>query len=230
MSNLKYRHENKYLCSLAEVAVLEQTLQAIMEIDKNVGEDGIYHIRSIYFDDINNACFYQNYDGVSHRAKWRIRAYNNNKDRIMLECKHKDYGMIRKESCSLTMEQFSYLISDDYEVEICEDMPSLLKEFICIRNVRHMSPKVIVGYDRRPFVCKEGNVRVTIDYDIFSCNDISDFFEDDLSKRFILHERQQLLEVKFDEYIPDYIYQTIQQRDMKRVTFSKYYLCRQLHP
>jgi hypothetical protein len=38
---------------------------------------------------------------------------------------------------------------------------------------------------------------------------------------------QHLLEVKFDEYLPDYIYHAIQMTNMRLETFSKYYLCRQ---
>ena len=36
----------------------------------------------------------------------------------------------------------------------------------------------------------------------------------------------QLLEVKYDDYLPDHIYHAIQMTSMRQETFSKYYLCR----
>ena len=48
-----------------------------------------------------------------------------------------------------------------------------------------------------------------------------------LPERPVLPKGQHLLEVKFDEYLPDYIYHAIQMTNMRLETFSKYYLCRQ---
>lgn len=89
-----------------------------------------------------------------------------------------------------------------------------------------MTPKVVVGYDRMPFVCSNGNVRVTFDCHIFSSPDIEDFFEEHVRKRMVLPHGQHLLEVKFDEFLPDYIYHAVQLTNMRTETFSKYYLCR----
>ena len=89
-----------------------------------------------------------------------------------------------------------------------------------------MSPKVIVEYDRIPYICDEGNVRVTLDKNIRSASAAEDFWETTLCTRPILPKGQQLLEVKFDEFLPDYIYQAMQLDDLRQTAFSKYYLCR----
>ena len=39
----------------------------------------------------------------------------------------------------------------------------------------------------------------------------------------------QLMEVKCDEFIPDYIYRALQLDDLIQTAFSKYYLCRKLN-
>ena len=36
----------------------------------------------------------------------------------------------------------------------------------------------------------------------------------------------QLMEVKFDEYLPDYIYRALNLGTLQQTAFSKYYLCR----
>ena len=222
---VKYRHELKYLCSARELEILRCRLSAVMRLDSHTDASGMYHIRSIYFDDLHNSSFTENEDGVSPREKWRIRAYNCSNASISLECKRKENGMIQKKACRLTMEQFQKLLSSEF-VEPCGKNPPLLNRFTYLQQTRKIMPKVIVGYDRRPFVCHTGNVRVTFDTNIFSSPDIDSFFEKNIRCRPILRVGQHLLEVKYDEYIPDHIYRTIQMTDMQLTTFSKYYLCR----
>jgi hypothetical protein len=96
-----------------------------------------------------------------------------------------------------------------------------------LQQTRLMQPKVIVQYLRKPFVCDEGNVRVTFDMNISSSPAFDRFFMEDIPERPVLPKGQHLLEVKFDEYLPDYIYHAIQMTNMRLETFSKYYLCRQ---
>jgi hypothetical protein len=37
---------------------------------------------------------------------------------------------------------------------------------------------------------------------------------------------QELLEVKYDEYLPDFIYRNLQLSSLQQTAFSKYYICR----
>ena len=37
---------------------------------------------------------------------------------------------------------------------------------------------------------------------------------------------QQLLEVKYDEFLPDHIYRSLSLNNLNQTAFSKYYLCR----
>ena len=39
----------------------------------------------------------------------------------------------------------------------------------------------------------------------------------------------QLMEVKFDEYLPDYIYRALNLEGLQQTPYSKYYLCRMMH-
>lgn len=55
------------------------------------------------------------------------------------------------------------------------------------------------------------------------------FFDPDIPRRQILPVGRQLLEVKYDEYLPDPIYHALSLSNMQRIPFSKYYLCRKYH-
>ena len=71
-----------------------------------------------------------------------------------------------------------------------------------------------------------GNVRVTLDQNISSSRDIMCFLEEDIRKRPILAAGQHVLEVKYDEFLPDYIRSNLQLQNLRQTAFSKYYLCR----
>ena len=60
----KYRNEYKYLISSAQVVELRNRLLKLLPFDANVQENGTYQIRSLYFDTIDNRCYYENEKGL----------------------------------------------------------------------------------------------------------------------------------------------------------------------
>ena len=224
----KYRHEFKYLCTQAQLVMLRVRLQGLMAPDAYAGSDGKYRIKSLYFDDVDDCCFYENEDGTAPREKYRIRIYNDSCERIVLECKHKEGDRIRKESCLLGQGQCEALAFGKGSVSV-EELPVLAKRLFILQKSRGMRPKVIVSYERTPYVYPSGNVRVTFDEGIACGGRVEEFFKPGGARRQILPVGMQLLEVKYDEYLPDPIYHALSMADMQRVTFSKYYLCRRYH-
>lgn len=51
------------------------------------------------------------------------------------------------------------------------------------------------------------------------------FLEDQIPLRPIMPAGHHILEVKYDEYLPDYIYQAAQLDNLRQTAYSKYYLC-----
>ena len=225
MINDKYRHELKYLVSDAQIKVLENRIRNYMQVDEHA-VDGSYNVRSIYFDDYNNTCFYQNENGTDPREKYRIRIYNCSKDIISLECKKKENNKTFKMICPLTYEQ-CLSVMKGIPLRNLEQLDPLLRVFTIKMMTDQFRPAVIVDYIRKPYIYQSGNVRVTFDTLISSSKQIERFFDPDLPKRPIMPIGMQLLEVKYDEYIPDSIYNNLQVEDLNRTAFSKYYLCRQ---
>ena len=101
-----------------------------------------------------------------------------------------------------------------------------MKKFYLWLQTKLGRPRVIVSYRRIPYVCHDGNVRVTLDTNIIACDHIRRFFDKTLPGRPVMPLGRDLLEVKFDEFLPDHIHHTVQTAGLERVTFSKYYLCR----
>ena len=222
---LKFRHELKYQISIAELQMLRNRINHLIPADKHAGSDGIYNIRSLYFDDLYNRCFYENENGTDPREKFRIRIYNHSTDRITLECKRKERGKTRKTSCPLTIEQTKCLMEGRALPNISQQHP-LLQKMTLQMLTRKLRPVIIVEYDRIPYVYPNGNVRITLDCNISSSKAVQSFLEEQIPKRPIMPMGQQLLEVKYDEYLPDFIYRNLQLQNLRQTAFSKYYLCR----
>lgn len=220
-----WRHEYKYLITNGQLEVLRTRVQSLMLPDPYTNGQGTYRIRSLYWDDYNNICYYENENGVDPRQKFRIRIYNNADDNVKLELKRKFNGMCQKTSCNISPKEFDRLMNNEpLKVDAQRPLLNLLLNEI---NTRGYRPVVVVDYNREPFVYPIGNVRVTFDTNI-SSGMIQDFFNDNAHLRPILPVGIQILEVKFDDLIPDFIYRALQLDDLVQTAFSKYYLCRKI--
>ena len=220
----KFRNELKYICSEGELIQIHSRVQMLCDADAHVGPEGIYNIRSIYFDDLQNRYFFENENGTDPREKFRIRTYNASDSRITLECKKKERSMTHKDSCQLSKEQYQKIL--DGSLSASDVNSTLLEKFYLIQEQRHLQPKVIVAYERTPFVYTFGNVRITFDRNIGSSTDISAFFDPYLPVRPILPLGKNILEVKYDELLPNFLYEAMSLGSLRQTTFSKYYLCR----
>ena len=156
-----FRHEFKYLISTADAQLLKRRLPHIMERDPHAGAAGQYTIRSLYFDDLANTAFYDKVDGVNYRAKYRIRFYNYDLSHIKLEKKEKLGQLTRKTAQTITKQDArsleSGLLTD------CTDTAGGLTEELRLQiATQGLRPRVVVDYDRTPFICRDGNTRITV--------------------------------------------------------------------
>lgn len=221
----EYRHEYKYQIDAMQKEVLKLRAQGVLERDVHAGDNGEYLIRSLYFDSPEDACFFENEDGVDPREKYRIRIYNCDSARISLECKAKRLGMTKKTACPITRKQCERFMEGtipEADASVSEGQELL---FYRMRE-RRLRPAVIVQYTRTPYVSAAGNVRVTFDDAIASSNAVDSFFQEDIPLRSVLPAGGSILEVKWDELLPSYIRSQLELDSLQWTAFSKYYLCR----
>ena len=221
----KYRHEYKYICNSLQNAILKMRAKGLLRPDSHAGIEGFYDIRSLYFDTPDNQCYQENEDGCDKRDKYRIRIYNADARKIVLEKKSKERQMTSKVSCQIS-EEICRRLMKNQRVQIGEDMPALQKELLLEMQTKAMRPTVIVEYRRFPFVEKNGNVRITFDENISSSDDIQNFLEKRIATRPILEKGQSIIEVKWDAFLLSYIKEHMQLETLQWTSFSKYYLCR----
>lgn len=221
----EYRHEYKYQIDAMQKEVLKLRAQGVLERDVHAGADGEYLIRSLYFDSPEDACFFENEDGVDPREKYRIRIYNCDSARISLECKAKRRGMTKKTACLITRDQCERFMEGMIPEAGAGVSDSQRRMFYRMRE-RNLRPVVIVQYMRAPYVGAAGNVRVTFDDAISSSNAVGDFLKEDIPLRSVLPAGSSILEVKWDELLPAYVRGQMELDSLQWTAFSKYYLCR----
>lgn len=223
LSTIEYRVENKYLVSDMELAVLSQRLGVVMQHDVHQQGD-CYEIRSVYFDDAFDHCMDENDAGVDCRKKYRIRTYGSASSPIKLEIKEKYLGLTKKTSCPLTREEFDRLVHDR---EALFGTRAPLNEFSLRMRCLNMQPKAVIVYERTAFVHPSGNVRITFDRNIMASRAYDSFFDDHVSGLIpVLPAGMHVLEVKYDEMLPDIIARQLETGKLQQTAFSKYYLGR----
>lgn len=225
MSKIKYRHEYKFYINVGDYYVLRTRLKALMKLDKNSRSKGEYFIRSIYFDDINDTALFEKINGVNHREKFRIRFYNSDTSFIRLEKKIKNNGLTAKFSTRISVEACTKILNGDIEwIRSSEDC--LLYE-LYIKMKNHLfRPKTIVDYYREAYTYPVGNIRITFDKGIKSGLFSTNVFDTDIATMKTLDSELIILEVKFDEFLPDFISDIIQTGERRATAVSKYALCR----
>lgn len=220
---MNYRHELKQEISPVDMLSLRQRLTAVMHRDAHT-LNGKYEIRSLYFDNLNDKALREKLDGVNFREKFRIRCYNGDASFIRLEKKSKINGMCLKQSTALTPEQTLSILNGSCAF-MAESREPLLREFYLKQKHQGLRPKTIVDYTREPFVFAPGNVRVTLDHNIKTALSCTSFL-DNSCVTIPIKDNPIILEIKWDDYLPDIIKSAVRLEGGRLGAFSKYAACR----
>ncbi len=216
---MKFRHECKHRINLADITRLRTRLEAVAERDPHSGEDGTYLVKSLYFDNYKDKVLREKTDGVNNREKFRIRYYGSDTSFMRLEKKSKIGGLCSKESTPITADECRRIMDGDIGFLI-ESEKDLFRELYAKMNFQLLRPKCIVAYERECFVYPQGNVRVTLDTGISGSYNISRFLDPGLCLLNLYHTA--ILEIKWDEFLPQVIRGAVQLRSRKTTSFSKY--------
>ncbi len=225
-NKIHYRHEIKYDIGRAEYMQLIPRLKAVMKKDSYVGEDGVYRIQSVYFDNYQDKALREKTEGIQKREKFRIRWYNDDFSRIKLEKKMKINDLCLKYSAGISEQEFIQIMEGDMEwMRFCQN--PLVQELYIKQKSQLLRPKIIVTYTREPYIYGPGNVRITFDSDIRTSmyHPLSEGAKTTLVDA-RMEPGRMILEVKYDEYLPSVIFDILQMGSIRQNAFSKYGICR----
>lgn len=223
MSAKPYRQEIKQLLSPARALLAEQRIAAVLPRDAYSGQQGSYTIRSIYFDTPSDRAYTEKEAGICEREKIRIRLYNFEDTVIKLERKEKRENLIHKESLSISRDTALAMLAGDFQ-ELPAYRAPLADYIYGLAHSEGLRAVVTVDYVRRAYLYPAGNVRITFDLALQAGK--PDLPLCDPSGTFQVLGNQTILEIKFNQYLPEHLRQLLGSVPGERMALSKYTLCR----
>lgn len=217
----KFRHELKHYINYSDYLAIRNRLRTIMHIDRNANADNEYRIRSLYFDNVYDKALMEKVVGIPKRDKFRIRFYNDNHDFIRLEKKSKIRGLCLKDSERITKEECIRIINGDIEF-LKNSGKNLFADLYIQMKENLMKPRTVVDYTREAYIYPIGNVRITFDKSIRTGLNSVNLFDNNLPTIETIDHKYIILEVKFDEFLPQVIQDIIQVNERRATSISKY--------
>jgi len=223
------RHELKYFINKGDMIALGHRLGGLMKADAHADERGEYFIRSLYFDDAYNTAYYDKVSGVMGRDKYRIRIYNLSDQVIYLERKRKIGDLIQKSSVRISRKLCEQLMDGNPNSLLKANHP-LLSDMYREMRTKLLKPVVLVDYTREVFLLPVENVRITFDKGLKTAVNSTDLFNPNLMTVSPLDDGHEILEVKYDHFLPDTVSALLADTPVIRSAISKYILCRRFEP
>lgn len=221
---LKLRHEWKHMVNPADDFLLANRLQKLFRHDENADSHGVYRVSSLYFDTPYDKALRQKLDGVNLREKFRLRYYGDDLSFIRLEKKFKINGLCGKHSVRVPEDQVRRILEGSFDCLLESENPLLL-EFYSKLKGQQLMPKTVVTYDREAFLYDPGNVRITLDRNLRTAMGPGSFLDPGMY-HWDMSDGMTVLEVKYDEFLPEIVRLAVQTPNRQASAYSKYALCR----
>lgn len=225
LKQTKGRRELKHAINDLDCHLLRENLKHVMHYDTNADDNGKYFIRSVYFDNSEDKVLTEKKEGYLDRNKYRVRLYNHDLTTLKLERKSKRNNLCKKESCPILPHEYEAIRVGDIRWMENDDR-SLMRELYTQMHLYQLKPVTVVDYNREVFIYPYGNVRVTFDSSIKTSFRNVDVLNQYLPMIEALNPNLVVLEVKYDQFLPDIIKKLLQVNDRRLGTYSKYHLSR----
>lgn len=222
------RHELKYYISPMEYHLLSAALDRVLDRDPNGDpENNEYHIRSLYFDTIQNTALLDKISGVRDRDKYRLRIYNFSDQLIRMECKTKVGSLISKRSIAIPRLLAEQLIAGD-PTGLERTRSGLLHDVFREMTTQLLRPVVLVDYVREAYLHPAEEVRITFDKQLRTGLNSHDLFNPYVPTVSPFDSESMILEVKFNRVLPPFIRDLLctYVHSAQNSAISKYCWCR----
>jgi len=215
------RQELKYYINYHEYLNIKNQLKQIMQRDQYQTKDAGYFIRSLYFDDINNAAITEKLAGIPIRSKYRLRIYKEKQDLIKIERKTKNQYHVIKDTGIISKEQAKQICNKNYNV-LLENKNKNLNSIYFDMKQKYFRPVVIVDYIRDAYLLKYNQIRITFDKEIKIIPNKSDIFNFNLKTIPVFNPNIIILEIKYNHFLPEFVKKTLNLKNFVRSSISKY--------
>lgn len=214
------RKEIKYILPVETLSALSQKLDVLLDRDRN-GRDGVYTVRSQYYDSIWDRDLRDNLSGLMEKQKIRLRIYSSEDQTAKLEYKCKSGEDGEKLSLTVTRQEALEMEGGRYAWLVEREEP--LASYLYARMNRWAYvPKTIVEYRRLAYSSSVSSLRITMDTQIRGTMYPYGLFDERPQYVPLMEEDLGILEVKYDRFLPDHIRQALRDIDHMAESNSKY--------
>lgn len=227
------RYEYKYFVHISKMETLRNMILPFVKLDKfsKIMKDNHYTVRSVYFDTPEYDYYFEKIEGIKHRKKFRIRAYNDKtpESLVFFEIKRKYEIPIFKNRAVTTYDNVCNLFNNgrinDYikNSDRFPDAVDNVRRFFYHFYNSKLRPVILVIYEREAYLGQyDEKIRVTFDKNLRSIAfpSIDELFSESRTRNVI--KDQFILEVKFNDYFPSWMKPIIGTLGLKRESASKY--------
>ena len=223
------RYEFKYFLSKDFANEIINHANKFMILDKfaDTGLEKKYLVRSIYFEDDFNSNFEEKINGYRIRKKFRLRFYNEDLDKgpIFLETKGRNLERTYKIRAKLNRSDLDIIKQGKSLSNLLLKYPKSIpvKDFVFESCKKNLKPKILIDYERQPFINKHGlYFRLTFDQNL-SCKKLNNNFKNILLNNSLKCKAGfTILEVKFERSIPAWFHRVVQSFSLNRKSISKF--------
>ena len=220
------RHEEKYIISYLQYAMLLQRAQQVLTPDVH-GQQGSYVITSLYYDDFLDNALLEKLDGLPEHRKFRIRTYDYSQRVVRLERKDKHGILTKKATAAICREEIGALCDGQTDLAV---FSGRAYELAAQLRADGLQPSVAVRYRRDAFTFAGSDLRLTFDTGLEAmAPDCRALFDSQITGIPVLGGDQVIMEIKYGQYCPAFV-RRLTDINCTQLSVSKYALCRETLP
>ena len=211
------RTEVKYILSPEQVTYLKEQLQPYMEVD----EYGLTTIASLYYDTPDYRLIRTSLEKPSFKEKIRLRSYGTPSatSPVYLQLKRKSLGIVYKRRAATTISETNRFFSGQGDVPGDGQISREIRYFRDFYG--SLVPSMMIIYDRIAYKQREGDLRLTIDFNPRYRQENLDLSLG-MEGKSILPEGYAILEVKIQDACPLWLSRILDAGHIYKSSFSKY--------
>ncbi len=195
------------------------------EFDKFSVNGEFYHIKNVYFDNVNSDMIRLSVGKPKFKEKIRARQYGFDETLpIYLELKKKIQGIVVKRRISISKDDFTKFCIDNTLPEKNKPLNKFICEEIkfCMQKFGKIIPMIQINYDRLALFNKEGQpyLRMTFDKNLKAKRKNIDFKEGEMY--YLLDEGTYIVEIKVKDATPLWLTKVLGEHQIYRASYSKY--------
>ena len=224
------RFELKYLISEIMAERVRDFVRCYLSMDEfSVGKPNYsYPVHSLYLDSDNLEIYWRTINGDKNRFKLRLRYYSDQPDTpVFFEVKRRMKDIILKQRGGVKQSAVALLLAGHFPAaeHMVGNSPKGLvavQKFCQLMTELHAKPRSHIFYQREAYVSDDGEVRVTMDRDVYSEPNLEPRIKIKMTRPVHAFVGFVILELKFTNRFPNWFRELVRMANVMQCGAAKY--------